>query len=110
MICCLTLPDRFNTPTGLLETKDISGVPLYILPEFVIPVTGIRLRLSPVQAIRRIITTCKSDMQTRTFQMRVPEEFLKIADDWRHLQDDLPSRAEAIGRLVEKGLDTETGA
>jgi hypothetical protein len=39
--------------------------------------------------------------QDRLFQMRVSEQFLKTVDDWRRWQTDLPSRAEAIRRLVE---------
>lgn len=42
--------------------------------------------------------------QDRPFQMRVTEEFVKKLDDWRRKQPDLPSRAEAIRRLVEAGL------
>jgi hypothetical protein len=33
--------------------------------------------------------------------MRVSEQFLRTVDDWRRSQTDLPSRAEAIRRLVE---------
>src|SRR6516164_2965788 len=40
-------------------------------------------------------------IQDRPFQMRVSEQFLRIVDDWRRGQIDLPSRAEAIRRLVE---------
>ena len=40
----------------------------------------------------------------RVFQMRTSEEFLRAVDDWRRQQPDLPSRAEAIRRLVEAGL------
>ena len=39
--------------------------------------------------------------QDRPFQMRVSEQFLRMVDDWRRRQIDLPSRAEAIRRLVE---------
>jgi hypothetical protein len=39
--------------------------------------------------------------QDRPFQMRVSEQFLRTVDDWRRGQTDLPSRAEAIRRLVE---------
>jgi hypothetical protein len=39
--------------------------------------------------------------QDRLFQMRVSEQFLRMVDDWRRGQTDLPSRAEAIRRLVE---------
>jgi hypothetical protein len=40
----------------------------------------------------------------RPFQMRVSDEWLKTIDDWRRQQPDLPSRAQAIRRLVEKAL------
>jgi hypothetical protein len=39
--------------------------------------------------------------QDRLFQMRVSEGFLRTVDDWRRNQIDLPSRAEAIRRMVE---------
>jgi hypothetical protein len=35
------------------------------------------------------------------FQMRVSESFLRMVDDWRRGQIDVPSRAEAIRRMVE---------
>jgi hypothetical protein len=38
--------------------------------------------------------------QDRPFQMRVSEHFLRAVDDWRRGQIDLPSRAEAIRRIV----------
>ena len=39
--------------------------------------------------------------QDRPFQMRVSETFLRTVDDWRRGQVDVPSRAEAIRRMVE---------
>jgi hypothetical protein len=42
-----------------------------------------------------------SRIQDRPFQMRVSEAFLRTVDDWRRDQVDLPSRAEAIRRMVE---------
>jgi hypothetical protein len=33
--------------------------------------------------------------------MRVTEQFLRTVDEWRRYQTDLPSRAEAVRRLVE---------
>jgi hypothetical protein len=33
--------------------------------------------------------------------MRVSEAFLRTVDDWRRVQIDVPSRAEAIRRMVE---------
>jgi hypothetical protein len=43
-------------------------------------------------------------IQDRPFQMRVSEQFLRMLDDWRRRQIDLPSRAEAIRRLVELAI------
>jgi hypothetical protein len=40
----------------------------------------------------------------RPFQMRVSDSFLTSVDKWRTKQEDEPSRAEAIRRLVELGL------
>jgi hypothetical protein len=36
--------------------------------------------------------------------VRMDEEFLKLIDEWRRKQDDLPTRPEAIRRLCELGL------
>jgi hypothetical protein len=36
--------------------------------------------------------------------VRVAPEFLKLIDQWRKKQDDVPTRPEAIRRLVELGL------
>jgi hypothetical protein len=44
------------------------------------------------------------DPKDTTLQMRVSKAFLKTIDEWRRKQDDLPSRAAAIRRLVELGL------
>jgi hypothetical protein len=45
--------------------------------------------------------------QDRLFQMRVSEGFLRMVDDWRRGQVDLPSRAEAIRRMVELAAKTK---
>jgi hypothetical protein len=47
------------------------------------------------------------DEKTERFEMRVPASFLKTIDDWRRKQAELPSRAEAIRRLVELGLEVK---
>lgn len=41
---------------------------------------------------------------TERFEMRVDEEILERLDSWRRNQDDVPSRAESMRRLVEIGL------
>ena len=38
------------------------------------------------------------------FEMRLDEETIRAVDGWRAGQGDVPSRAEAIRRLVERGL------
>jgi len=35
---------------------------------------------------------------------------VRLVDEWRRVQDDLPNRPEAIRRLVEHGLKVETPA
>lgn len=37
-------------------------------------------------------------------QVRLSDDTAKAIDDWRRKQDDIPTRSEAIRRLVEKGL------
>jgi hypothetical protein len=39
----------------------------------------------------------------KPFQMRVSEAWLREIDDWRRKQPDIPSRAEAVRRLVAAG-------
>lgn len=46
-----------------------------------------------------------ADQNDKVFQMRVSEAFLRTLDDWRRSQPDLPSRAEAVRRLVEIGIN-----
>lgn len=45
-----------------------------------------------------------SDLKTKRFEMVASERWVAAVDDWRRIQPDLPSRAEAIRRLVEAGL------
>lgn len=42
----------------------------------------------------------KPEKKTLNFIMRVDEAFFRRLDDWRRKQQDLPSRAEAVRRLV----------
>jgi uncharacterized protein len=42
--------------------------------------------------------------KTERFELRLDEDILARIDKWRGEQDDLPSRAEAMRRLVEVGL------
>lgn len=44
------------------------------------------------------------ERKDRTFQMRASDDWPRKVDDWRRVQPDIPARAEAIRRLVDKGL------
>jgi hypothetical protein len=43
-------------------------------------------------------------VESEAINVRMKTDVLKILDDWRRHQDDLPGRPEAIRRLVEIGL------
>ncbi|UVK42009.1 hypothetical protein BPNPMPFG_003642 [Mesorhizobium sp. AR07] len=45
-------------------------------------------------------------MKTERFQMSANPDFLKLVDNWRRSQPDIPARAEAIRRIVANALDT----
>jgi hypothetical protein len=53
--------------------------------------------------IRRIeiILSSNADQREKGIPPCISEQFLRMVDDWRRSQVDLPSRAEAIRRLVE---------
>lgn len=42
----------------------------------------------------------KKQQKGQTFQMRADDDFLEMIDEWRRTEADLPSRAEAIRRIV----------
>lgn len=46
-------------------------------------------------------------MKDQLLQIRADIKFVEKLDDWRRAQPDLPSRAEAIRRLVEIALKGE---
>jgi uncharacterized protein len=48
-------------------------------------------------------------IKSERFEMLVDPTFLRRIDDWRRKQPDLPSRAEAIRRLVEQALKRGRG-
>jgi hypothetical protein len=48
--------------------------------------------------------------KTERVEMRLDASFLKTVDNWRRNQRDLPSRAEAIRRLAERGLASSTAS
>lgn len=44
------------------------------------------------------------------FEMRAPNDWLVKVDEWRRQQPDIPSRAEAIRRLVDLALSEQEAA
>ena len=45
--------------------------------------------------------------KSERFEMRLDEDILGRVDQWRSEQDDMPSRAEAMRRLIESGLEKQ---
>ena len=43
------------------------------------------------------------------FQMRISDELRDAIDAWRQRRASGPTRAEAIRRLIERGLEAENG-
>ena len=41
----------------------------------------------------------------KQFNMRVTDEWQQKVDNWRRTQKDIPSRSEAVRRLVEIGIE-----
>lgn len=50
-----------------------------------------------------------AEPQTHQLQIRVSKEFLARLDAWRRQQSDLPTRTEAVRRLVDLGLTVPKG-
>ena len=53
---------------------------------------------------QRVVRICMAKSELRRFEMLAPPEWFEAIDKWRAQQPGLPARAEAIRRLVEKGL------
>jgi hypothetical protein len=47
------------------------------------------------------------DQQRKHLHLRVSAAFLRVVDAWRREQPDLPSRSEAVRRLVTECANTE---
>jgi hypothetical protein len=47
------------------------------------------------------------EAHTARLEIRTSPHLLKIIDDWRRRQEDLPNRSEAVRRLVEIGARAE---
>lgn len=42
--------------------------------------------------------------KTARIDLRLPPRVIEVVDEWRRHETDIPARAEAIRRLVEKGI------
>lgn len=49
----------------------------------------------------------RKQVDTMAVTMRVHQSLIKKIDDWRRKQDDLPTRTEAMRRLIEMSIDNE---
>ena len=49
-----------------------------------------------------------AEPKTERFELRLSSELLTRVDEWRRAQTDLPSRSEAVRRLMEIGLSAQT--
>lgn len=47
------------------------------------------------------------ELKSTRFILSVEPSFIESVDNWRRQQPDIPSRAEAIRRLVQKALERE---
>lgn len=72
---------------------------------------GAPTRCRPARHVRTVETVVNgvyvhamAEPQSTRFEMRAPNEWLRKVDEWRRQQPDIPPRAEAIRRLVERGL------
>lgn len=43
--------------------------------------------------------------ETERYSLHLPRDFWPLVDAWRRLQPDLPTRAEAVRRLVAAGIN-----
>ena len=50
-----------------------------------------------------------TDTQSIPVMVRLSPDQVRAVDDWRQRQEDLPSRAEAIRRLVDFGIGKALG-
>lgn len=57
---------------------------------------------------KKISERPKGLVQDHLLQMRVNKAFLKLIDDWRRQQEDLPGRTEAVRRIIEAHLKRGT--
>jgi hypothetical protein len=60
--------------------------------------------------VNGVYVTFMDETGSTRFEMRAPNQWLRKVDEWRRQQPDLPPRAEAIRRLVDKGLDASEQA
>jgi Fe2+ transport system protein FeoA len=62
---------------------------------------------SPVRMFRRRAMNTEwvpVRVETKQLALRAPISWVRTLDDWRRQQPDLPTRPEAMRRLVELGL------
>lgn len=58
-----------------------------------------------LRILRLSNTPNPSEVKNERFELRLSGDLLTRIDEWRRKQPDLPTRSEAIRRLVEMSLD-----
>ena len=66
--------------------------------------------MTPTMRLPAALTLTALRRDAPQIGVRVDEDFLKLIDEWRGKQDDVPTRPEAIRRLVDLGLTIKTRA
>lgn len=77
---------------------------------------AVRLTQTSGRTIRQVADDLGIGLSTLTrwkrkstrFELRLPPDLGDRIDEWRRMQDDLPTRAEAARRLIKVGLNAET--
>ena len=62
------------------------------------------MKQSRVNSAKKSKRMGRPPVDSEAVNVRMTVEALKVLDDWRRQQEDLPGRPEAIRRLVEIGL------
>jgi hypothetical protein len=65
---------------------------------------GCEIKSQPIGHFRARAWRPPGSKQDRPFQMRVNDDFLALVDEFRRGEPDMPSRSEAIRRIVEQSV------
>jgi hypothetical protein len=96
--------DKYAFSLGHLDSPPFNGLGLGTQGRMIHALALCRY-ITYITRMTQVLIRPTDDPKDTTLQMRVSASFLKKIDDWRRSQPDLPSRAEAIRRLVDASLE-----